>query len=60
MQKLSWKHGLISLLNNWTTLSLYTWFEENSKNYKMQVIILKEKIKGQLEQSSLKYAAESK
>lgn len=35
--------ALISLLNNWTALSLHTWFEENSKNYKMQVIALKEK-----------------
>lgn len=49
IQKLLWKHGLISLLNDWTTLSLYPWFEENSKNYKMQVIILKEKIKERLE-----------
>lgn len=37
--------ALISLLNNWTALSLHTWFEENSKNYKMQVIALKEKNK---------------
>lgn len=53
----TWLNLSYKQLNN---LIPYTWFEENSKNYKMQVIILKEKIKGQLEQSSLKYAAKSK
>lgn len=31
IQKLLWKYGFILFLN-WTTLSLYTWFEESPKN----------------------------